>query len=129
MGKMPPSPGMYVYPLSESEKSVYAEVTKTGLSMYNRIRGFQSNLVEGRANNWRCRAGARYLYICENGLVHYCSQQRGTPAIPLADYTTAHIRREFDTPKSCAPLCTIGCVHRASALDRWRSQKGPLADL
>jgi len=23
--------------------------------------------------------GARYLYICEDGLVHYCSQQRGYP--------------------------------------------------
>ena len=22
----------------------------------------------------RCRAGARYLYVCENGLLHYCSQ-------------------------------------------------------
>ena len=33
---------------------------------------------------WRCRAGSRYLYICEDGLVHYCSQQRGYPAKPLS---------------------------------------------
>ena len=33
----------------------------------------------GKPNEWRCRAGARYLYICEDGLVHYCSQQRGYP--------------------------------------------------
>ena len=55
--------------------------------MYTRIKGFQANLLDGKPNDWQCRAGARYLYICEAGLVHYCSQQRGTPAIPLATYT------------------------------------------
>ena len=57
---------------------------------------------------------------CEEGKVHYCSQQRGAPAIPLADYTVEDIAREFDSVKSCAPFCTIGCVHRASSLDGWR---------
>ncbi len=113
--------------LADEEMTVYDEVTRTGLSMYNRIKGFQANLVEGRPNDWHCRAGARYLYVCEDGLVHYCSQQRGAPAIPLSDYTVDDIRREFDAPKSCAPKCTIGCVHRASTLDRWRSQNGTLA--
>ncbi|RMH41722.1 MAG: radical SAM protein [Deltaproteobacteria bacterium] len=111
-------------PLSAEERRVYDEVTRTGLGMYNRIRSFQSNLIEGRPNDWRCRAGARYLYICEEGRVHYCSQQRGHPGIPLADYTVEDIRREFHTPKGCAPLCTIGCVHRASVLDGWRPQRG-----
>ena len=67
------------------------------------------------------RAGARYLYICEDGLVHYCSQQRGYPGVPLESYTTSDIRREFSTPKSCAPYCTVGCVHRVSTMDFWRS--------
>ena len=73
-----------------------------------------SNLADGKPNDWRCRAGARYLYICENGLVHWCSQQRGFPGVPLAGYSIEDIRRELLTPKSCAPLCTIGCVHRVS---------------
>jgi hypothetical protein len=38
--------------------------------------------VYGREYRWRCRAGSRYLYICEDGLVHYCLQQRGYPAKP-----------------------------------------------
>ena len=46
-------------------------------------RSFQDNLADGKPNEWRCRAGARYLYICEDGLVHYCSQQRGYPGVPL----------------------------------------------
>ncbi len=83
---------------------------------------FQKNLMHGRQNDWKCRAGARYLYICEQGLVHYCSQQRGYPGVPLATYSVEDIQREFDTPKSCAPYCTIGCVHRASTLDSWRRQ-------
>jgi hypothetical protein len=52
--------------------------------------------------------------------VHYCSQQRGYPAVPLESYTVDDIRREFATPKSCAPYCTVGCVHRVSTMDFWR---------
>ena len=58
--------------------------------------------------------------------MHYCSQQRGYPAVPLLTYTTQDIEREFLTPKSCAPFCTIGCVHRVSTMDFWRKpQSGP----
>ncbi|MEZ4270401.1 MAG: hypothetical protein R3C68_02845 [Myxococcota bacterium] len=110
--------------LGDEERAVYDEITHRGRGMYTRIRGFQENLVNGEPNDWRCRAGARYLYICEDGLVHYCSQMRGFPGIPLQDYTVEHIIREFDTPKTCAPYCTIGCVHRASFMDAWRPQKG-----
>jgi hypothetical protein len=53
--------------------------------------------------------------------VHYCSQQRGYPGVPLSEYTTADVQREFLTAKSCAPNCTIGCVHRISYIDHWRA--------
>ena len=53
--------------------------------------------------------------------MHYCSQQRGYPGVPLESYTVDDIRREFSTPKSCAPYCTVGCVHRVSTMDFWRS--------
>ena len=107
-------------PLNERESAVYDECVRLGQGLYTRINDFQRNLIEGRPNDWQCRAGARYLYICEEGLVHYCSQQRGYPGIPLDRYTTEDIRREHSTPKACAPYCTIGCVHRASSLDRFR---------
>lgn len=107
-------------PLSQKEAEIYDQVVRIGSGLYTRINDFQRNLIEGRPNRWRCRAGARYLYICEEGLVHYCSQQRGAPGIPLSRYGVADLRREFATDKSCAPYCTIGCVHRASALDRFR---------
>jgi hypothetical protein len=88
---------------------------------YSRFNGFQDNIAMARPNNWRCRAGARYLYICEDGLVHYCSQQRGYPGKPLLEYTHADIRREYFTEKSCAPHCTVSCVHQVSYLDFFRA--------
>jgi MoaA/NifB/PqqE/SkfB family radical SAM enzyme len=90
-------------------------------SSYARINYFQDNIAHGKPNNWRCRAGARYLYICEDGLVHRCSQQRGIPGTPLKDYTLDDIAREYDTAKACAPFCTVNCVHQASMLDAWRA--------
>jgi MoaA/NifB/PqqE/SkfB family radical SAM enzyme len=114
-------------PLGPAERAVYDDVSRqvNGTSqvfanIYSGIRDFQLNLVEGKPNDWWCRAGARYLYICENGLVHYCSQQRGIPGVPLTNYSKADIKREFNAPKSCAPMCTIGCVHRVSFMDHWR---------
>ncbi len=104
-------------PLSPREAAVYDEVVRMGQGLYTRINDFQRNLINGQPNDWHCRAGARYLYVCENGLVHYCSQQRGNPGTPLLQYTREDIRREYHTEKSCAPLCTIGCVHRVSAGD------------
>ena len=65
--------------LVENVRGVYNEMRAMGKSSFTRINGFQDNIAQGRPNQWRCRAGGRYLYICEDGLVHYCSQQRGHP--------------------------------------------------
>ena len=108
-------------PLSPAEREVYGAMRGMAKSSYAQINYFQDNIAHGRENRWRCRAGARYLYICEEGLVHYCSQQRGYPAKPLAEYSVADIRREFLTEKSCAPRCTVACVHQVSYIDFWRA--------
>jgi MoaA/NifB/PqqE/SkfB family radical SAM enzyme len=108
-------------PLKEDEAKVYFQMTRRKKSNYSRFDKFQEAIVQGRPNEWRCRAGSRYLYICENGLVHYCSQQRGYPGVPLSEYTTKDVKREYLTAKSCSPNCTIGCVHRISFIDHWRS--------
>ena len=121
-------------PLGADERKVYDEVSaaingpwQVVKNLYSGIRGFQDNLADGKPNEWRCRAGGRYLYVCEEGLVHYCSQQRGHPGVPLTSYTVDDIRREFSTEKSCAPFCTVGCVHRVSTMDFWRSPQDILA--
>ena len=111
----------HLKPLSREENDIFHQLKEIGKKGYPKInRYFQENLARGKPNSWRCRAGARYLYICEDGLVHYCSQQRGYPGTPLENYTIEDIRREYLTEKSCAPYCTISCVHQASMADFWR---------
>jgi MoaA/NifB/PqqE/SkfB family radical SAM enzyme len=108
-------------PLGEREREIFEEVMSLGKRSFSRVNRFQHNIAAGRENDWRCRAGSRYLYVCEDGLVHYCSQQRGYPAIPLELYTPAQRRREFLTKKGCAPRCTVSCVHQVAVMDRWRA--------
>jgi MoaA/NifB/PqqE/SkfB family radical SAM enzyme len=110
-------------PLGGAEREVYTQMRAMEKASYARINYFQDNIAHGKENNWRCRAGARYLYICEDGLVHYCSQQRGYPAKPLMEYTLEDVRREYRTAKSCAPRCTVACVHQVSYIDFWRGEQ------
>ena len=110
-------------PLAERERLVYQAMRAMEKSSYARINYFQDNIAHGKENHWKCRAGSRYLYICENGLVHYCSQQRGYPGKPLLEYTLADVRREYRTEKGCAPRCTVACVHQISYLDFWRGKQ------
>ena len=39
----------------------------------------------------------------------------------LSQYTHEDLRREFLTEKSCAPMCTVSCVHMTSLIDFWRA--------
>lgn len=110
-------------PLANREREVFLEMKKFEKKHFSRVNYFQENIAKGQPSDWRCRAGSRYLYICEDGLVHYCSQQRGFPAKPLKDYTVEDIRREYITQKSCAPMCTISCVHQISYFDFFRGEQ------
>ena len=110
-------------PLGDREREVFLEMRSLEKKHFSRLNYFQDDIAHGRESNWRCRAGARYLYICEDGLVHYCSQQRGYPAKPLEEYTTDDIRREYLTEKSCAPKCTVSCVHQISYFDFFRGKQ------
>ncbi|HEY6188974.1 MAG TPA: radical SAM protein [Pyrinomonadaceae bacterium] len=113
-------------PLSDREKEIFQAVKKLGNKDHARLNWFQDSIAEGKPYEWRCRAGARYLYICEDGLVHWCSQQRGYPGIPLESYTMEDFKREYSTEKWCAPTCTLQCVHQVGILDNWRDpQKMP----
>ena len=115
-------------PLAAEQQSVYERfrALKTPLFSFAHFDSFQENISRGVPNDWHCRAGGRFLYVCEDGLVHYCSQQRGRPGIPLDDYTIEDLKREAARPKGCAPFCTISCVHQTAMLDSFReiAQRG-----
>ncbi len=68
-----------VRPLKQREGEIFREIMNLGKRSFARLNHFQHNIARASAHKWRCRSGARYLYICEDGLVHYCSQQRGYP--------------------------------------------------
>lgn len=114
--------------LTDHEKRVYKEIKSKGTRSYARWNWFQDELVEGKEYKWRCRAGARYLYIDEQGIVSWCSQQRGTPGISIHEYTHNDMEREYITEKWCAPTCTIQCVHQVGHLDAWRDPQISLND-
>jgi MoaA/NifB/PqqE/SkfB family radical SAM enzyme len=114
-------------PLNAEEQNIYEQVKRLGKRHFARYNRFQDNIARAQPNDWKCRAGSRYLYICENGLVHYCSQQRGYPGVPLLTYSVEDIRREYRTVKPCAPYCTVACAHYTSLLDEWRGPQSQSA--
>jgi MoaA/NifB/PqqE/SkfB family radical SAM enzyme len=107
-------------PLSERQQKIFLQIMEMGKASYARLHRFQKNIARGIPNDWRCRAGGRYLYVCEQGLVHYCSQQRGYPGIRLEEYTRECLEYEYHTAKPCAPRCTISCVQQVAMIDNWR---------
>ena len=114
--------GGRLLPLDVHQREVLEQVVSIGKSVFDfaNYNRFQKNLAQGLSNDWHCGAGARYLYICEDGLVHWCSQQRAHPGIPLERYGQEDLRREYHEVKTCAPFCTVGCVHRVAQLDELR---------
>jgi len=114
-------------PIGKREREIFDEIMRLGKRSFARINGFQWDIADGREHQWRCRAGARYLYVCEDGLVHYCSQQRGFPGVPIEKYTREMRRREFLTRKGCAPRCTISCVQQVATIDNWRAPQTQLS--
>ncbi len=86
--------------------------------------GWEQKMLRDGEAPWKCRAGARYLYVDEHGIVNYCSQRRGEPGTPILEYGRADLKREHARAKGCEDNCTIACVRRASSFDEWRPQPG-----
>ncbi len=117
-------------PLDDSGRAAYDEIRELGRRASALLsEDFQLPLArEGRVE-WKCRSGARYFMVCEQGLVHLCESSHGFPGTPLADYSRDDIRRAFHAPKSCAPTCAVAYAHQASRLDSLRSQHDPELDI
>ncbi len=111
--------------LSAEERALYRRVNERIGKRFNEARDYRTRLMdEGRAP-FKCRAGSRYLYVDEHGMVRWCSQQMASFGKPLADYDFADLERQFHTPKGCNETCTVGCARTNSAVDQWRSQRLP----
>jgi MoaA/NifB/PqqE/SkfB family radical SAM enzyme len=110
--------------LGDELASTYDEMRRTSRKSVFHLtgEGWEGDMLRDGSSPFKCRAGGRYLYVDEFGLVSYCSQRRGAPGIDLLAYTADDVERGFYTPKGCESRCTIGCARRASAFDEWRAQ-------
>ncbi len=106
--------------LSADELSAYEQTKQAIGKRFSEAHGYREKLLAGQPAPFKCRAGARYLYVDEFGMVSWCSQQRQDFAKPLLTYRAADLREQFHVVKDCNRYCTIGCVRTASALDEWR---------
>jgi molybdenum cofactor biosynthesis enzyme MoaA len=78
---------------------------------------YGKQLLQGRQPEWKCRAGARFLYVDEFGNTQFCSAQRGRLNKPITQYGRDDLRRHADTYKGCEEGCSIFCVYRDSQMD------------
>jgi MoaA/NifB/PqqE/SkfB family radical SAM enzyme len=88
---------------------------------------YREQLLARGESPFRCRAGSRYLYIDQGGIVHWCAQTAGRFGIALDVYSEEDLRRQFYTWKPCSSRCTIGCARSCSVVDRLFPQNGGAA--
>lgn len=109
--------------LDEHAKDIYEQIKRLeGRQLSILTEDFQDELLEQGTATWKCRAGARFFHVCEDGLVHLCTPRWGDGARPLSSYTVEDIRRQFSAPKACVARCPVAYAHQGSVLDRWRPQ-------
>ena len=85
---------------------------------------YRERLIRQGSAPFKCRAGSRYLYIDEYGMVNWCSQTRTVWSKPLMGYTRNDLREQFYKYKSCHATCTLNCARSQSYFDNWRRQPG-----
>src|SRR5574341_739283 len=83
---------------------------------------YGKRLLQGETPDWKCRAGARYLYVDEFGKVQLCASQLGRLAKPLEEYTKADLKEQSETYKGCEEGCSVGCAYRCSLVDNDKPQ-------
>ncbi len=109
--------------LTPAELALYTEVKRKVGRAAREAHDYRERLIQTGEAAFRCRAGARYLYIDEMGMVRWCAQTRSGFGKILLDYSLDDLRQQFYSWKSCSTKCSVGCVRTASAFDEWRSQK------
>jgi MoaA/NifB/PqqE/SkfB family radical SAM enzyme len=108
--------------LTPAELAAYREAKRRIGRAAAEASDYRERLMGTGRAPFKCRSGARYLYVDEFGRVQWCAQTRGVFSKDLQAYTLADLREQFYTTKSCNVHCTIGCARTASALDQWRAQ-------
>jgi MoaA/NifB/PqqE/SkfB family radical SAM enzyme len=74
-------------------------------------------LLSGEKPKWTCQAGARFLYVGEDGTVELCSAQRGRVGKSILEFDGSDLRAHRGQKKGCEEGCSVLCVYRDSLLD------------
>jgi MoaA/NifB/PqqE/SkfB family radical SAM enzyme len=74
-------------------------------------------VLAGERPEWTCQAGARFLYVGEDGTVELCSGQKGRIRKQITDYTRTDLDAHRNVQKGCERGCSILCAYRDSMLD------------
>ena len=109
--------------MDSSELQVFAKIKAAIGDNFCEARDYRSVIVRKGMAPFKCRAGSRYLYISEFGVVHWCSQTREKFGVLLNEYSWEELRRQFNNYKKCNAKCTIGCARTSSAHEQWRPQQ------
>ena len=110
--------------LSAEDRAAYQEVKRMLGSAGRESGDYRQRLLDEGSAPFRCRSGARYLYVDEFGQVHWCSQTIPMFSRDLMTYSLADLKEQFQSVKPCSPGCTVGCARTASSYDAWRAQAG-----
>lgn len=78
---------------------------------------YGKRLLQGRFDDWHCRAGGRHLYVDEFGNAQYCAAQRGRLDRPITELTSGDLKRYGGERKGCEDGCAVFCVYRCSLVD------------
>ncbi len=114
-----------VAPQALSARAIYEEISRLeGRGLGPLRESFQEDLLQRGEVTWRCRAGARFFHVCEDGNVHLCAPKWGAPGVPLERYGPEDLRRAFHAVKDCAAKCPVAYAHNISQMDRLRPQRG-----
>lgn len=78
---------------------------------------YGERILSGERPSWTCQAGARFLYVGEDGTVELCSAQRGRVGKKITEYTESDLEAHRGHSKGCEPGCSVLCVYRDSLID------------
>ncbi len=111
--------------LNPEELAMFERIKKMIPKSFPEFTDYRYEMIQNGSAPFKCRAGSRYLYVDEDGVVSWCSQTRDAFRKDLMEYSPEDLRREFYTYKSCQDKCTLGCVRASSSVDNWRRQDAP----
>ncbi|HXY32543.1 MAG TPA: radical SAM protein [Gemmatimonadaceae bacterium] len=97
--------------------ALWDELFEKGTPLSYAEHGYGRQLLSGERPKWKCRAGARMLYVDEFGKVQHCSAQRGRLDAPIESYTARDLRVQWGQHKGCEEGCAVLCGYRDSLID------------